>query len=71
MTCLHGPGHAPRQGPAFPAFPEEGVVPLTGCPLLALPVPAGLPSPAAVFIEGRLSLDEQLIEHREATFFVR
>jgi DNA polymerase V len=29
------------------------------------------PSPAADFAEDRLSLDEHLIEHREATFFVR
>jgi DNA polymerase V len=31
----------------------------------------GFPSPAADFVEDRLSLDEHLIEHREATFFVR
>ncbi|MDP1957219.1 MAG: S24 family peptidase, partial [Rhodocyclaceae bacterium] len=31
----------------------------------------GFPSPAADFVEERLSLDEHLIEHREATFFVR
>ena len=46
-------------------------IPLPGCPLLASPVPAGFPSPAADFVEARLSLDEHLIEHREATFFVR
>jgi len=34
-------------------------------------VPAGFPSPAADFVEDRLSLDEHLIEHKEATFFVR
>jgi DNA polymerase V len=34
-------------------------------------VPAGFPSPAADFVEDRLNLDEHLIEHREATFFVR
>lgn len=39
--------------------------------MLACPVPAGFPSPAADFVEDRLSLDEHLIEHREATFFVR
>jgi DNA polymerase V len=39
--------------------------------LLERPVPAGFPSPAADFAEGRLNLDEHLIEHREATFFVR
>ncbi len=30
----------------------------------------GFPSPASDYIEDRLSLDEHLIEHREATFFV-
>jgi DNA polymerase V len=39
--------------------------------LLDRAVPAGFPSPAADYFEGRLSLDEHLIEHREATFFVR
>ncbi len=34
-------------------------------------VAAGFPSPADDYIEGRLSLDEHLIQHRNATFFVR
>jgi DNA polymerase V len=46
-------------------------IPLLGWPLLAKPVPAGFPSPAADYYEERLSLDEHLIEHKEATFFVR
>lgn len=40
-------------------------------PLLSVPVPAGFPSPATDFSEDSLSLDEHLIEHQEATFFVR
>ena len=39
--------------------------------MLAIPVPAGFPSPAADYYEERLSLDEHLIEHKESTFFVR
>ncbi len=70
MACVLGPGHRPRQGHVFPVFPEEGVIPL-GCPVLVRPVPAGFPSPAADFAEDHLNLDEYLIEHREATFFVR
>jgi DNA polymerase V len=70
VTCIYGPGHWPRQGHAFPIFPEEGVIPLE-CPVLVRHVPAGGPSPAADFAEDRLNLDEYLIEHREATFFVR
>jgi DNA polymerase V len=71
MPCRIEAGPFPRQGPAFPAFPETGVVAVAGCPVLARPVPAGFPSPAADYFEARLSLDEHLIEHREATFFVR
>lgn len=71
MGCLRQPGNnLPRQGTGFPVF-REGVVVLPGCPVLGKRVPAGFPSPAADFSEGRLSLDEHLIEHREATFFVR
>lgn len=44
---------------------------LPGCPVLARSVPAGFPSPAADYYEECLSLDTHLIEHREATFFVR
>lgn len=40
-------------------------------PLLTTPVPAGFPSPATDYAEESLSLDEHLIEHPEATFFVR
>lgn len=45
-------------------------IPLPGCPLLVKPVPAGFPSPATDYFEERLSLDD-LVEHKEATFFVR
>lgn len=61
----------PRQVRSPLRFPEEGVIPLPGCPALALPVPAGFPSPATDFVEGRLVLDEHLIDNREATFFMR
>ena len=40
-------------------------------PLFSHKVAAGFPSPADDYIEGRLSLDEYLIQHKEATFFVR
>lgn len=50
---------------------DEGVVALPGCPLLAKSIPAGFPSPAADYYEERLSLDDHLIAHKEATFFVR
>lgn len=40
-------------------------------PLFGHKVPAGFPSPADDYIEGRLSLDEHLISNKDATFFVR
>lgn len=52
------------------SFPPS-CLPLPGMPLLAKRVPAGFPSIATDYYEGHLSLDEHLIEHKEATFFVR
>ncbi len=40
-------------------------------PLLLAGVQAGFPSPADDFIDKRLDLNEQLIKHPAATFFVR
>ncbi len=40
-------------------------------PLFSHKVTAGFPSPADDYIEGRLSLDEHLIQHKDSTFFVR
>ena len=40
-------------------------------PLFAHPVQAGFPSPADDYICDTLDLNEHLIPHREATFFVR
>jgi len=39
--------------------------------LLRGAVPAGFPSPADDYIEGRLSLDDHLVQHKESTFFMR
>ena len=51
--------HACQQGDALPL------------PLYSSRVPAGFPSPADDFIEHPLDLNEQLIRHPAATFFVR
>jgi DNA polymerase V len=40
-------------------------------PLFSHKVAAGFPSPADDYVQNRLSLDEHLIQHKEATFFVR
>ena len=71
MNCNHVTGGLPLPAERlFSGFPQP-CIPLKGYPLLACPVPAGFPSPATDFVEDRLSLDEHLIEHQEATFFVR
>lgn len=40
-------------------------------PLFNTRVPAGFPSPADDYIESRLDLNEYLVKHPHATFFVR
>lgn len=40
-------------------------------PLFLSRVPAGFPSPADDYLEGKLDLNEHLIQHKAATFFVR
>ena len=56
---------------------DDGIfLPSTWAPRLPLPqfghrIPAGFPSPADDYIEDRLDLNEYLIHHKEATFFLR
>ena len=40
-------------------------------PILATRVSAGFPSPAEDYIEGRIDLNQELIKHPLATFYVR
>jgi len=40
-------------------------------PLSTVMVPTGFPSPADDYIEGKLDLNEYLIQHPAATFFIR
>lgn len=40
-------------------------------PLYACPVSAGFPSPAEDYLEGKLDLNQYLVQHPAATFFVR
>lgn len=57
-----------------PAAGEAVCRPDPAAPPLALygaRVPAGFPSPADDYVEGRLDLNEHLIRHPAATFFVR
>lgn len=43
----------------------------SGIPFFNMGISAGFPSPADDFKEQRLSLDEELIKNKEATFFAR
>ncbi len=43
----------------------------TSLPLYAARVAAGFPSPADDYIEGKLDLNQHLVKHPAATFFVR
>ncbi len=47
------------------------LVPVQLFPLYASKVVAGFPSPADDYIESRLDLNEFLVKHKEATFFLR
>ena len=40
-------------------------------PLFMVPVRAGFPSPAEDYIEGKLDLNQHLVKHPAATFFVK
>ena len=47
------------------------LVPIQLYPLYGCKINAGFPSPADDYIETRLDLNEYLVKHKEATFFLR
>ena len=47
---------------------KRGSLPL---PLYAFRIPAGFPSPAEDYMEGKLDLNDELVNCEEATFFMR
>lgn len=55
VAALYGPEAAPRRG----------------LPLYLAKIPAGFPSPADDFIDRTLDLNEHLVKHPAATFFVK
>lgn len=57
-------------GPVEALYPDSHA-PKALFPLFASRVPAGFPSPADDYVEGRLDLNDHLVEHPAATFFVR
>jgi len=58
---------APPQNFQLPSLGSSAI----RLPLFSSKVAAGFPSPADDYIEGRLSLDEHLVQHKDSTFFVR
>ncbi len=70
-SCFHAGGRLVPRGAPFSLDEPLSVVPLPGIPILATSVPAGFPSPADDHAEERIDLNEYLIAHKEATFFVR
>ena len=63
-------GQSFQGAPSF-FFEPLPAIPLPGFPLLAKAVPAGFPSPADDYAEERIDLNDHLVDHKEATFFVR
>ena len=53
----------------FQSLAEQPV--LQFIPVMSHSVRAGFPSPADDYVEKRIDLNEELIQHREATFFLR
>lgn len=61
----------PAEGPANELAFSTGENAQEGLPLLARAAFAGFPSPAEDFVEKRIDLNECLVRHKEATFFLR
>ncbi len=58
-------------GPGIAAIARASQKSRIACPLFVSRVAAGFPSPADDFIEDKLDLNELLITHPSATFFIR
>ena len=58
--------HIAKKDISAPAFSPGG-----GHPLVQAYVPAGFPSPADDYLERKLDLNDYLVRHPAATFFVR
>ena len=52
-------------------IPAAKLVPVQLYPLYSCKINAGFPSPADDYVESRLDLNEYLVRHKEATFFLR
>ena len=52
-------------------IPVAKLTPLRAIPIVGCSIAAGFPSPAEDYIEGRIDLNEHLIQNRDATFILR
>jgi len=60
-----------KRGKTVAAVYGPEAAPKLGLPLYLAKIPAGFPSPADDFIDKKLDLNEHLIKHPAATFFVK
>jgi len=67
MPATHGWASPGSAVPMQPVSRDAG----QALPLFLEPAAAGFPSPAGDYIESRLDLNEHLVRHPSATFFVR
>lgn len=70
-SSLPGQGRALFSGQVQACYAPLGEPPAQSFPLFASRVPAGFPSPAEDYVDQRLDLNDHLIDHPAATFFVR
>jgi len=59
-----------KQTPSLTFFVPDANHP-EGLPFVAGGIKAGFPSPAADFEEDKISLDQMVVKHKEATFYAR
>ena len=60
-----------KKGKAIAAVYSPEAAARLGLPLYLAKIPAGFPSPADDFIDKKLDLNEHLVKHPAATFFVK
>ena len=61
----------PKIGPSIETIYPYGAGERQELPFVDAPIPAGFPSPAEDYLDKKLDLNELLIRHPSATFFVR
>jgi DNA polymerase V len=68
---MNDPADTPQRHSNISAVYEPSFETSCKRPLFMVPVTAGFPSPADDYVEGKLDLNDYLVKHPAATFFVR